>query len=78
MQFGETPTIPCTQYVTIKLPLCIDPDNGCTTSVVDLAPTADKPLPLLNGIMLHESRATNLSMTVVERTVDRVVNTSNV
>lgn len=78
MQFGETPTMPCTQYVTIKLPLCIDPDNGCTTSVVDLVPTADKPLPLLNGIMLHESRATNLSMTVVERTVDRVVNTSNV
>lgn len=55
-----------TNTVTLSIPTQFDPETGTKE---DLLTTIPGGYQLLNGVMLHESRSTNISLTVVERDV---------
>jgi hypothetical protein len=57
---------PSTDTITISIPTQFDPETGTTS---DLLTTIPGGYHLLNGVILHESRTTNISLTVVERDV---------
>ena len=52
--------------LTIQVPVQFDPEDGSETQSLPDVPTK---YTLMNGVMLHESRTTNISLTVVERDV---------
>ena len=55
-----------TDTITISIPTQFDPETGTKE---DLLTTIPGGYELMNGVMLHESRTTNISLTVVERDV---------
>lgn len=61
----ENPS-PSTNTVTLSIPTQFDPETGTTSNLLTTIPGGYQ---LLNGVMLHESRSTNISLTVVERDV---------
>ena len=58
--------LPSTNTLTLSIPTQFDPETGLKE---DLLTTIPGGYQLLNGVMLHESRTTNISLTVVERDV---------
>ena len=59
--------LPSTNTVTLSIPTQFDPETGLKEDL--LTTTIPGGYQLLNGVMLHESRSTNISLTVVERDV---------
>lgn len=60
--------------VTIQIPFTFDPETGDSTQVLPAVPVQ---YTLMNGVMLHESHSTNISLTVVERDVAPTIETMN-
>jgi hypothetical protein len=62
----EHKAYPDLHTLTIQIPVQFDPETGVSTQSLPVVPAQ---YTLMNGVMLHETRTTNISLTVVERDV---------
>ena len=65
---------PSTNTMTLSIPTRFDPETGTKEDLLTSTPVGYQ---LLNGVMLHESRSTNISLTVVERDVAQTLESVN-
>ena len=65
---------PSTNTMTLSIPTRFDPETGTKEDLLTSTPVGYQ---LLNGVMLHESRSTNISLTVVERDVAQTLEAVN-
>ena len=63
--------------VTIEIDCTLDPVSG-TCTVLPLKTPSNDGYSLMNGVLLHESYSTNISLTVVERDVAPTLETVNI